>query len=387
MPKPITSLALKVTLCDVEPPVWRRLLLPSVLTLRELHRAIQIAMGWSDYHLHAFRIGDREYANLEQLDERCGEVDERSITLAEIAAEGITSFEYEYDFGDGWEHAIEVEEIDSATHERPICLAGARACPPEDCGGPNAYNEILAVLAGQPSGASGERRDGIPADFEPARFELDPVNAALAKEFRASFHAFAEYRLSGAASQRALEDEYEYDDERFEPPPQKPPMRAWSFDLANGYQPRRWRPTISDRAWRVMLLHGWLDRETLQRAQASGLVASLPRDLRQEIESPAALEAIDSWWKLMAHERGLSRLMVHRQLTAGELALLASASMADAERVLSARARNVLIRAGIHSALDLATTPVIELLKVNNCGDKTIRELQQYVEGLLSRVH
>jgi hypothetical protein len=135
-----------------------------------------------------------------------------------------------------------------------------------------------------------------------------------------------------------------------------------------------------------MLLHGWLDREALERAKASGLVANLQPGLRREIESDAAFDAIESWWMLMAKRRGVTRLLVHRQLGAGELAILASSSLSGASE-LSGRTRNLLVRAGIRSVLDLATTPIGELGRVQGCGRKTLKELEQFIERLLSKVH
>jgi hypothetical protein len=137
---------LTVTLRDVEPVIWRRLQVPDSLTLRELHDVLWPAMGWEGYHLHLFDIGDMAYGDF---DEDFTEVDgrksgdETAVSLGEIAAT-ISDFRYDYDFGDGWEHDVHIEAITAVTGPAvPIVLDGALACPPEDCGGPGGYADLL----------------------------------------------------------------------------------------------------------------------------------------------------------------------------------------------------------------------------------------------------
>ena len=112
--------------------------MPSKIRLDRLHRLIQAAMGWQDYHLHVFNHETGQYGIAEpELQHR----DERKTTLYDLASREGDSLEYEYDFGDGWEHEILLERLAPAEPDRqyPICAAGARACPPEDCGGPYGY--------------------------------------------------------------------------------------------------------------------------------------------------------------------------------------------------------------------------------------------------------
>ena len=130
----------KLTLAGSKPPIWRRIQIPENYSFWQLHVAIQDSMGWEDYHLHQFtmsnsrtglRIG--ESAELDDSDM----VNERKTKISKYFSTSNNKAIYEYDFGDGWEHQILLEKIIQADNEveYPICLAGKRACPPEDCGG------------------------------------------------------------------------------------------------------------------------------------------------------------------------------------------------------------------------------------------------------------
>jgi hypothetical protein len=138
----------RITLLDTDPAIWRQLLIPADIRLGQMHHVIQTAMGWDDGHLHQFIKGAREvlFRASDQIDDggfslpgyvRPPMVDESKVRLDQVLPEVGAAFGYEYDFGDGWEHAIQVEEIlpRPADFAGPVCLAGERACPPEDCGG------------------------------------------------------------------------------------------------------------------------------------------------------------------------------------------------------------------------------------------------------------
>ena len=173
---------LKVTLKDVRPPVWRRVIVPTALTLLELHHVIQIVMCWEDCHLHDFTIERRRYAlpNVEDFDEPA---DESKTALGRVVAPRDT-FVYQYDFGDGWEHAVLVEKVvESGGTALPICLAGERACPPEDSGGPFGYEEKLRAFT-QPSRSNKELRDWLGSDFDPAAFDVNAINEELRQFFQ-----------------------------------------------------------------------------------------------------------------------------------------------------------------------------------------------------------
>jgi hypothetical protein len=171
---------LSVTLSEVKPPVWRRLRVASDLTLRDLHHVLQIAMRWDDCHLHEFAIDGKRYGMPDPSEDRGpSPLDEQEYRLAALLQKGMR-FEYLYDFADEWRHEIIVE--DSASHEsdapKAQCLAGARACPPEDCHGALGYNDLLQALA-RPSKRSAELRAWVGPDFAPEKFDLDLVNREL----------------------------------------------------------------------------------------------------------------------------------------------------------------------------------------------------------------
>jgi len=132
---------LRVTMRDVEPRVERVIDVPAAITLDDLHEVLQVALGWTDSHLHQFRTDGTTYAvPFEGWDDGEREVDERGVPLSSLPK----NFVYAYDFGDGWEHDIEVL---GSGGDRPGCVGGEGACPPEDCGGPHGYTELLQTLA------------------------------------------------------------------------------------------------------------------------------------------------------------------------------------------------------------------------------------------------
>jgi hypothetical protein len=171
---------IKVTLKHVAPPVWRRLEVPADIKLGRLHRILQVAMGWTDSHLHAFRAGRDTYGVPDPDFPDDDTTNERNVRLDRLAGEG-EKLVYEYDFGDGWEHELRVEKVLPAEKGKryPVCLAGRRACPPEDCGGPPGYEHLLGVLRDPKHEEHEEMREWIGGDFDPEAFDLDAVNEAL----------------------------------------------------------------------------------------------------------------------------------------------------------------------------------------------------------------
>jgi hypothetical protein len=122
--------SLKVTLRDIKPPIWRRLLVPGTMTLGDLHQAIQAAMGWDNDHLHAFDIAGRQYGDRDTVDDVA---DENRLTVNSLVKSGVARFAYTYDFGDNWEHLVVIEKCAPAVEviSYPACVAGKRNCPPE----------------------------------------------------------------------------------------------------------------------------------------------------------------------------------------------------------------------------------------------------------------
>nr|WP_276610559.1 plasmid pRiA4b ORF-3 family protein [Kineococcus siccus] len=182
----------RVDLARTRPPVWRRLEVNSDLTLDAVHDVLQTAMGWSNSHLHAFRrlgtaAGRAEPFLLNAFDVSEGDpgTPEADVHLDQVLADPGDRLGYTYDFGDGWDHVVRLEEV----RERPpgapdaLCLSGRRACPPEDCGGPGGYAELLYALATRVDGApvAPHLRELLDThgDLRPAEFSAEAVNEEL----------------------------------------------------------------------------------------------------------------------------------------------------------------------------------------------------------------
>ena len=176
---------IKVELAGVRPPVWRRVLLSPEITLGKLHRVLQAVMGWEDSHVHAFVQGGRTYSDPRfELDGNV--LDERSASLGEILTKPGSRLIYLYDFGDDWKHELLCEGFVESDAETPyaICADGARACPPEDCGGPVGYADLLQVLKNPKHKSYPEMREWAGPDFDPEAFDSDQVNTLLTRMFR-----------------------------------------------------------------------------------------------------------------------------------------------------------------------------------------------------------
>lgn len=158
---------MKITLQEVKPPIWRRIQVKGDITLKVLHNIIQRVMGWEDGHLHKFDIRAPS--------------SEPKVRLNQLNLQEKQKFLYVYDFGDNWEHVILVETIlpmDEKTRY-PICLAGKRSCPPEDCGGPWGYMELLDVLNDPNDPEYDERTEWIGKDFDSELFDNEETNIRL----------------------------------------------------------------------------------------------------------------------------------------------------------------------------------------------------------------
>lgn len=173
------SLELRVTLREIDPPVWRRIVVPAHLTLGELHQALQTSFGWSNSHLHDFLIGDARFGMTGVETDGMFEVPEDLAPLGAVVRAGST-FVYTYDFGDDWEHTVEVVAIVREPRTLIECLDGARACPPEDSGGPYGYASLLEALADPAHPEHRELKRWVPRGFDAEKFDLAAVNKKLA---------------------------------------------------------------------------------------------------------------------------------------------------------------------------------------------------------------
>jgi hypothetical protein len=201
---------LKVTLHGSKPPIWRRLVVSGDLRLDQLHEVIQVAMPWTNSHLHWFIAKSKTpKPTREEVDRRIlsgkpvdpawvsglrylshpafemeDTEDESKVRLDELAPERRAKFVYEYDMGDSWQHEVRVEKItdpDAGTACRPHCTDGQFACPPDDCGGIWGYYRMLDVLADEEHEEHEDMLDWLGEGFDPEYFDVDEVNRYLGK--------------------------------------------------------------------------------------------------------------------------------------------------------------------------------------------------------------
>ena len=184
---------LKITIQEIEPPIWRQILVPSGITFHKLHKIIQVAFGWQDYHLFNFDFGDvvvhvpdPDYAP----GELYGEVKELSAKRTKI--DDLLSERkrcvYTYDFGDNWRHEVDLEKILPAEEGQryPVCVAGAHHRPPEDIGGVSGYEEFLRIISDPENPEYNDylvwaEKDTGGRKFDPEYFYINEVNRVLAK--------------------------------------------------------------------------------------------------------------------------------------------------------------------------------------------------------------
>ncbi|WP_420130482.1 plasmid pRiA4b ORF-3 family protein [Longimicrobium sp.] len=174
-PRPRT-LELRITLADIEPPIWRHVRVPDTYTLHQLHRVIQLLFGWLDYHLYEFRIGERRF---EAPDEEAEGEDSTATPLRDLSLTAGARFTYTYDFGDNWVHEIAITDLYIVTpledeDERllPLLYGGKRAGPHEDAGGPFGYQRMVEALRDRQHPEHTLYRRWVGADYDPERFDV-----------------------------------------------------------------------------------------------------------------------------------------------------------------------------------------------------------------------
>ena len=141
---------LKITIKNSHPPIWRRCVIPAGITFSQLGVLFNEIMGWKGYHLFSFEF--RDYGiRMEELDDDYDdpyyELEEAAETLIDPYMENTKWFTYCYDFGDGWEHRVDIEEIlPDCDYDCPAVLKARGACPFEDCGGIGGYYYCLEAI-------------------------------------------------------------------------------------------------------------------------------------------------------------------------------------------------------------------------------------------------
>ena len=167
-----------------KPPIWRRILIDPDTFLADLHLILQTTMGWTNSHLHQFIHRNRFYTEYDPDNDLWGaldNVDYAGLHVRDLLKRRNDKMIYEYDFGDGWEHQVLLEDIVDVDQgiAYPICIGGRCACPPEDCGGVWGYQGLLDVLS-DPTGPEYEAMiEWLGEDFDPKYFDKQAVNEML----------------------------------------------------------------------------------------------------------------------------------------------------------------------------------------------------------------
>ena len=177
---------LQVVLLGGKQPVWRQLQVPGDASLDWLHAVLQVAIGWTNSHLHQFRVGEDCYSDTRHHFAEFADdpeiLEERKFTLQQIAPCEQDVFGYEYDFGDSWEHAITVDKIlspEAIASTTALCLNGARACPPEDCGGMWGYENLLKILKNRKHPEYRSMSEWLGREFDAEAFDVAKTNLRL----------------------------------------------------------------------------------------------------------------------------------------------------------------------------------------------------------------
>jgi len=175
------ALVLTLTLDGCAPPIWRRVVVREDMWLQQLHDVIQIAFDWFDYQTHEFVVGGARFGNPFNREDVTID-DDRDVTLEDIDLALHEAIAYHYYFGEGWSVEIRVEKVAPVAKgaKYPICEAGARAGPPEDCGGVEAYHDMLEAFKDPHSELGEEWREWIGPEYDSERCDLKAINKALA---------------------------------------------------------------------------------------------------------------------------------------------------------------------------------------------------------------
>lgn len=178
-------LQLCVSLEEIEPRIWRRIQVPDSFTLRQLHRVIQVSMGWQDSHLHQFTLSGKRYGEPDPEDEE-NVIDERTVRLRDLPLSIGVSIGYEYDFGDNWQHRVVLEKTLAPDPKTiyPACVAGERSAPPEDVGGAGGYAEFLEAIADPNHEDHDANLEWAGGQFDPKAFSVAEVNRRLRRGLR-----------------------------------------------------------------------------------------------------------------------------------------------------------------------------------------------------------
>jgi len=177
----------KITLKESHPPIWRRIQVQDC-TFDKLHEHIQTAMGWTNSHLQHFKLGEQLYGDPDLMQENFEEMEYKGSTTTKISdilpkTGKRFRFQYEYDFGDSWYHEVLFEGKVRAEPKvkYPLCLEGARACPPEDCGGIWGYADFVEAIQNPDNERHEELLEWVGGKFDPEAFDSAKATKMMRK--------------------------------------------------------------------------------------------------------------------------------------------------------------------------------------------------------------
>jgi hypothetical protein len=176
------TFTLRLTVLGCHPKIWRRLAVRESMWLSRLHDSIQILFDWFDYQTHAFNLDDLRFGNPLKRDELTIE-DDRDVTLSDLDLEHRERFSYGYHFGEGWQVELKVEKtgpVEKGVHY-PMCTGGERAGPPEDCGGLEAFHDMLACIKEPHTDLGREWIEWLGPDYDPELCDVEKINKGLRK--------------------------------------------------------------------------------------------------------------------------------------------------------------------------------------------------------------
>ena len=178
------SLTFKIELEHTDPKVTRSFKVSPLISMYEMHHIIEIVMGWTNSHIYQFNHGENIIADTRLVDDELGPVtDVKNVMVTQVFSHVGTTAVYEYDFGDGWMHHLEL--VDRSTYPTqevlPLVVSGENACPPEDCGGIHGYKELLEVLKNPKHPEYRETKVWVGSKFNPTNFNVDACNKELGK--------------------------------------------------------------------------------------------------------------------------------------------------------------------------------------------------------------
>jgi hypothetical protein len=197
---------IKITLKDIKPLIWRRIIVTPEIKLNKLHDVLQIVMGWTNSHLYQFKtpLGDIADPAFELEETKSS----KKTTLQSVLPGPNSHIIYEYDFGDSWEHQILLETVLERDETAiALCLEGTRACLPEDCGGPWDYADLCTILKNPKHPEYKSMNNWLGSRFDPEAFDVEAINKRLARLAPRPKKASAKKAAGRSAKQSLFPDE------------------------------------------------------------------------------------------------------------------------------------------------------------------------------------